>query len=131
MASSTRCYLLMLIVLSFAFSPSPSEGSSWLSIGSEGTKHKEMGVGSRPPRCVNKCFVCRPCMPVLVTLPHHGHGFPASSKAEPKDNGPSDSTEPNTSKNFDAPRFGYRPTPPGPATTSCREPDSFGDVGLL
>lgn len=45
-------------------------------------------LGSRPPRCVNKCLSCRPCMAALVISPHHkvGHIHKAKITAE-KDEG--------------------------------------------
>jgi len=35
---------------------------------------KKSVLGSRPPRCVNKCLNCRPCMATLVISPHHKVG---------------------------------------------------------
>ncbi|KAG8379837.1 hypothetical protein BUALT_Bualt07G0130900 [Buddleja alternifolia] len=31
---------------------------------------RKMVLGSRPPRCVNKCMSCRPCEATLVIPPH-------------------------------------------------------------
>ncbi|GAB4832857.1 hypothetical protein Ancab_006872 [Ancistrocladus abbreviatus] len=33
-------------------------------------KQMKLVLGSRPPRCINKCMSCRPCMAVLVIPPH-------------------------------------------------------------
>ncbi|GAB2300329.1 hypothetical protein Dimus_034365 [Dionaea muscipula] len=44
-------------------------------------------LGSRPPRCVNRCMSCRPCMAVLV-IPPHRNRKPSSSdslKTTPQD----------------------------------------------
>ncbi|GAB4828276.1 hypothetical protein Ancab_035189 [Ancistrocladus abbreviatus] len=33
-------------------------------------KPMKLVLGSRPPRCINRCMSCRPCMAVLVIPPH-------------------------------------------------------------
>ncbi|KAK7264920.1 hypothetical protein RJT34_32533 [Clitoria ternatea] len=47
-------------------------------------KQKKLVLGSRPPRCVNKCLSCRPCMAALVITPHHrvGHIHKAITTAQ-------------------------------------------------
>ena len=35
------------------------------------SKWRRMGLGSRPPECVNKCLSCRPCTATLVVSPHY------------------------------------------------------------
>ncbi|CAK8563419.1 unnamed protein product [Lathyrus sativus] len=49
---------------------------------------KKLVLGSRPPRCVNKCLSCKPCIAVLVISPHHkvGHIHKAILEGE-KDEG--------------------------------------------
>ncbi|KAE8735215.1 EIN3-binding F box protein 1 [Hibiscus syriacus] len=37
---------------------------------------EKLQVGSRPPRCVNKCSSCRPCMATLVIQPNDIKGDP-------------------------------------------------------
>ncbi|KAL5065112.1 hypothetical protein RYX36_026849 [Vicia faba] len=46
------------------------------SLGSQNLKkdQKKLVLGSRPPRCVNKCLSCKPCIAVLVISPHHKVG---------------------------------------------------------
>lgn len=34
-------------------------------------KDKKMMLGSRPPKCVNKCLSCNPCIATLVAPPRH------------------------------------------------------------
>ncbi|KAH9622533.1 hypothetical protein KSS87_014602 [Heliosperma pusillum] len=34
------------------------------------SESRRMVIGSRPPRCTNRCMNCRPCMAVLVIPPH-------------------------------------------------------------
>ncbi|XP_076908614.1 EPIDERMAL PATTERNING FACTOR-like protein 8 [Bidens hawaiensis] len=36
-----------------------------------GVRQNKKILGSRPPRCVNKCMNCRPCEATLVIPPHH------------------------------------------------------------
>lgn len=42
---------------------------------SERLHQLKLVLGSRPPRCVNKCSSCRPCIAALVTSPHHKNDF--------------------------------------------------------
>ncbi|GMH04523.1 hypothetical protein Nepgr_006363 [Nepenthes gracilis] len=35
----------------------------------EEMKRMKLVLGSRPPRCVNRCMSCRPCMAALVVPP--------------------------------------------------------------
>jgi hypothetical protein len=46
---------------------------------SEGVKQMKLVLGSRPPRCVNKCLSCRPCMAALVPSPRHRTDLKVSS----------------------------------------------------
>ncbi|XP_076884479.1 EPIDERMAL PATTERNING FACTOR-like protein 8 [Bidens hawaiensis] len=59
----TAIFLLFLTV-SHAISGVNDEGVT--SVG----KNKKI-LGSRPPRCVNKCVNCRPCEATLVIPPHY------------------------------------------------------------
>ncbi|KAM0944911.1 putative EPIDERMAL PATTERNING FACTOR-like protein [Dioscorea sansibarensis] len=34
-------------------------------------QQRRKDLGSRPPKCVNKCLSCRPCMATLVVSPRH------------------------------------------------------------
>ncbi|XP_022971966.1 EPIDERMAL PATTERNING FACTOR-like protein 1 isoform X2 [Cucurbita maxima] len=34
--------------------------------GNEDSKQKELAIGSRPPKCFNKCLNCKPCVAALV-----------------------------------------------------------------
>lgn len=38
---------------------------------SEHVKQMKLVLGSRPPRCINKCLGCKPCTAALVTSQHH------------------------------------------------------------
>ncbi|GAB2232541.1 hypothetical protein Droror1_Dr00011580 [Drosera rotundifolia] len=40
------------------------------STGMKTTINSKLVLGSRPPRCINRCMNCRPCMAVLVIPPH-------------------------------------------------------------
>ncbi|KAF8400636.1 hypothetical protein HHK36_013935 [Tetracentron sinense] len=48
----------------------------------EGLKQRKLVLGSRPPRCINKCLSCSPCMATLVIPPHQSRGFKVSSHEE-------------------------------------------------
>ncbi|KAJ4950808.1 hypothetical protein NE237_027640 [Protea cynaroides] len=45
----------------------------------ENVKQMKQVLGSRPPRCVGKCFSCKPCMATLVIPPHQRMGERISS----------------------------------------------------
>ncbi|KAE9602289.1 hypothetical protein Lalb_Chr12g0197991 [Lupinus albus] len=38
-------------------------------------KQMKLALGSRPPRCVNKCLKCRPCMAALIIYPRLKDGW--------------------------------------------------------
>ncbi|KAJ6296349.1 hypothetical protein OIU77_005633 [Salix suchowensis] len=74
-SSGTRITFIVILFFSLALPPPISVGSSIPSRGSEDMKQqKKMILGSRPPRCVNRCLNCNPCMAALVTPPHHKNG---------------------------------------------------------
>ncbi|KAI4335714.1 hypothetical protein L6164_014334 [Bauhinia variegata] len=76
--SRLRTSLALILIFSLTFFPSISEGSASLQ-DIKGLKQMELVLGSRPPRCVNKCLNCRPCMATLVVSPHQRNGHKASS----------------------------------------------------
>lgn len=46
--------------------------------GSHEVEARKMMIGSRPPRCLNRCLNCNPCVATLVVTPHHRKGFDTS-----------------------------------------------------
>ncbi|XP_022729766.1 EPIDERMAL PATTERNING FACTOR-like protein 8 [Durio zibethinus] len=58
----------VMVIFYLAFSPSRSVTAN------DSSKQETMVLGSRPPKCVNRCFSCRPCMAALVASPHHRNG---------------------------------------------------------
>ncbi|OAY79456.1 EPIDERMAL PATTERNING FACTOR-like protein 6 [Ananas comosus] len=52
----------------------------------EGGGRRREALGSRPPRCVNKCSSCSPCTATLVVSPH-GRGPTAVSPARAAEDG--------------------------------------------
>lgn len=50
--------------------------------GSHEVEARKMMLGSRPPRCLNRCLNCNPCMATLVVTPHHRKGFDTSHNRE-------------------------------------------------
>ncbi|KAL2548650.1 Epidermal patterning factor-like protein [Forsythia ovata] len=42
--------------------------------GSHEVEARKMIIGSRPPRCLNKCLNCKPCIAALVITSHHNKG---------------------------------------------------------
>ncbi|KAK9715206.1 hypothetical protein RND81_06G149700 [Saponaria officinalis] len=65
MVSVKRCYInspfFLFCLLSICLLPLLSGGT---------TESRKMVIGSRPPRCTNKCMNCKPCTAVLVIPPH-------------------------------------------------------------
>ncbi|KAG6589847.1 EPIDERMAL PATTERNING FACTOR-like protein 8 [Cucurbita argyrosperma subsp. argyrosperma] len=58
--------LLLILPLIFSLSLShPTSGNE------DSSKQKELVIGSRPPRCFNKCLNCRPCVAALVISQRH------------------------------------------------------------
>ncbi|KAG4197300.1 hypothetical protein ERO13_A05G015700v2 [Gossypium hirsutum] len=49
----------------------PSKSVSVTAGNDNNLKQEKTVLGSRPPKCVNKCFSCRPCMATLVASPNH------------------------------------------------------------
>ncbi|XVF88366.1 hypothetical protein PTKIN_Ptkin19aG0044900 [Pterospermum kingtungense] len=68
---------VLLIFYLIAFSPSKSVSAT----DNESSKGVKMVPGSRPPKCINRCFSCRPCMAALVASPNHRNGPSSSYKA--------------------------------------------------
>ncbi|KAK8602572.1 hypothetical protein V6N13_057796 [Hibiscus sabdariffa] len=68
-----------IVISSMLFLPSKPVvlGFPSYSMSDLGGKEK-LQVGSRPPRCLNKCSSCRPCMATLVIQPDHKKRFEAS-----------------------------------------------------
>ncbi|RVX11140.1 hypothetical protein CK203_013203 [Vitis vinifera] len=60
--------IMLLIILSLPLLPSRSVGSESSEDG-ENLKQMKMVLGSRPPRCVNRCLSCTPCTAALVIPP--------------------------------------------------------------
>ncbi|XVF34650.1 hypothetical protein REPUB_Repub18cG0077000 [Reevesia pubescens] len=73
----------VVLLISVTFIP-----GSFLAVGSvsitdnDSSKAVKMVLGSRPPKCVNRCFSCRPCMAALVASPHHRTGRSSSYKGD-------------------------------------------------
>ncbi|RDY00439.1 hypothetical protein CR513_16384 [Mucuna pruriens] len=62
----------LILIISLTLFPSNS-GSTSTKDG-KGLKQKKLVLGSRPPKCVNKCLSCNPCMAALVISSHHKVG---------------------------------------------------------
>ncbi|MED6168028.1 hypothetical protein PIB30_008382 [Stylosanthes scabra] len=92
--SGLKFSVTMILIISLTLFPSNSAGSpsnsnsisSSSSSNSNGLKQKKLVLGSRPPRCVNKCLNCRPCMAALVISPHHRDGH-IHKETAPRDEG--------------------------------------------
>ncbi|XP_034696730.1 EPIDERMAL PATTERNING FACTOR-like protein 8 [Vitis riparia] len=90
MASSTthphglKAAVIAVILISFLTSllPFKSAGSEVSSYSESLQQRKKMVLGSKPPRCVNKCLNCRPCMATLVIPPRQKKVVGASSHGE-------------------------------------------------
>ncbi|KAL1372329.1 hypothetical protein AAHE18_01G195900 [Arachis hypogaea] len=86
----------MILIISLTLFPSNSAGSpsnsnsisssSSNNNNNNGLMQKKLVLGSRPPRCVNKCLNCRPCMAALVITPHHRDGH-IHKETAPRDEG--------------------------------------------
>ncbi|KAL5547833.1 hypothetical protein UlMin_003064 [Ulmus minor] len=72
--------VVLISIFSLTFFPSNSAGLILGADDNDEGLNKEMKVvlGSRPPRCVNKCLNCGPCSATLVTSQQHKNGFGAS-----------------------------------------------------
>ncbi|XP_010254419.1 PREDICTED: EPIDERMAL PATTERNING FACTOR-like protein 8 [Nelumbo nucifera] len=75
---STALLILILFATFLSSEPAELEFSSY----DESLKQRKLVLGSRPPRCVNKCLSCRPCMATLVIPPHQRRDFRTSSQEE-------------------------------------------------
>ncbi|XVE98336.1 hypothetical protein REPUB_Repub03eG0097500 [Reevesia pubescens] len=73
--------LNVMLIFYLTFSSSKSVGSVSITA-NDSSKQVKMVLGSRPPKCVNKCFSCRPCMAVLVASPHHRTGRSSSYQGD-------------------------------------------------
>ncbi|KAL9326213.1 hypothetical protein ACSQ67_006858 [Phaseolus vulgaris] len=65
-----KTFVTLILIISLTLFPSNSVGSDSTKDG-KGLKQKKLVLGSRPPKCVNKCLSCKPCMAALVISPHH------------------------------------------------------------
>ncbi|GMJ07719.1 hypothetical protein HRI_004441100 [Hibiscus trionum] len=76
-----------ILISSMLFLPSkPGVVSGFSSYKTSGLNGREkLQVGSRPPRCLNKCWSCRPCMATLVIQPNDRKRFKASGHGEAGD----------------------------------------------
>ncbi|GMI92802.1 hypothetical protein HRI_002949500 [Hibiscus trionum] len=67
--------LKVMLIFYLTFSPSKSVGSVSVPGNNDNSslnlKQEKMVLGSRPPKCFNKCLSCRPCMAALVPSPNH------------------------------------------------------------
>ncbi|KAL8152561.1 hypothetical protein V2J09_010321 [Rumex salicifolius] len=61
---------LLIIAVCFLTCATTLASKSVKSIASQTEEEMKMVLGSRPPRCTNRCRNCRPCMAVLVIPPH-------------------------------------------------------------
>ncbi|XP_023531007.1 EPIDERMAL PATTERNING FACTOR-like protein 1 isoform X2 [Cucurbita pepo subsp. pepo] len=57
----------LFLILPLIFSLSVFHPTS----GNEDSKQKELAIGSRPPKCFNKCLNCKPCVAALVISQRH------------------------------------------------------------
>ncbi|XP_039018021.1 EPIDERMAL PATTERNING FACTOR-like protein 1 [Hibiscus syriacus] len=65
--------LNVMLIFYLTFSPSKSVGSVSVAGKNDNSswKQEKMVLGSRPPKCFNRCLSCRPCMAALVASPNH------------------------------------------------------------
>ncbi|CAJ1944558.1 unnamed protein product [Sphenostylis stenocarpa] len=68
--SGLKTSVTLILIISLTLFPSNTVGSGPTKDG-KGMKQKKLVLGSRPPKCVNKCLSCKPCMAALVISPHH------------------------------------------------------------
>ncbi|XP_041006060.1 EPIDERMAL PATTERNING FACTOR-like protein 6 [Juglans microcarpa x Juglans regia] len=61
----------VMLFFFLTFFPSKSAGRAMFARDRERLEQMKLVLGSRPPRCANKCLSCRPCIAALVTSPHH------------------------------------------------------------
>ncbi|KAL6331112.1 hypothetical protein AAG906_009540 [Vitis piasezkii] len=73
--------IMLLIILSLPLLPSRSVGSESSEDG-ENLKQMKMVLGSRPPKCVNRCLSCTPCTAALVIPPPHKNGLEAFAQQD-------------------------------------------------
>ncbi|TYJ13895.1 hypothetical protein E1A91_A10G081000v1 [Gossypium mustelinum] len=88
MAASSRIYPIAL-TLAFIFCITfliPSVGAVESDDSERWLQQSKMVLGSRPPRCVNKCLSCRPCMAALVIPSHQWNKFKATNRGDGDDN---------------------------------------------
>ncbi|XP_021277408.1 EPIDERMAL PATTERNING FACTOR-like protein 8 [Herrania umbratica] len=72
----------VMLIFYLTFSPSKSVGSVSVTATHRSKQVMKMVLGSRPPKCVNRCFSCRPCMAALVASPHHRNGRSSSYQGD-------------------------------------------------
>ncbi|KAH7547400.1 EPIDERMAL PATTERNING FACTOR-like protein 8 [Ziziphus jujuba] len=85
---SIKLTITVAFIFSLSILPPKSVGSAHPRYGSEQSDHEKqskMALGSRPPRCVNKCFNCRPCMATLVIPVHQVKSSHTTSRGEGED----------------------------------------------
>ncbi|CAL0325695.1 unnamed protein product [Lupinus luteus] len=73
-SNGLKTSLAVILIISLTLFPSNSEGSPSTKDNKGMMKQMKLVLGSRPPRCINKCLNCRPCMAALVISPHHKDG---------------------------------------------------------
>ncbi|KAK2965976.1 hypothetical protein RJ640_010024 [Escallonia rubra] len=81
MASSTdsqnglRNAAIVMLIFSLSILPTKSGDSGNL-------EQMRMLLGSRPPKCVNRCLGCKPCMAALVIESNSKNGFKVSATVD-------------------------------------------------
>ncbi|XP_019435696.1 PREDICTED: EPIDERMAL PATTERNING FACTOR-like protein 4 [Lupinus angustifolius] len=70
-SNGLKTSLALILIISLTLFPSNSVSASTKDGKGLIMKQNKLVLGSRPPRCVNKCLNCKPCMATLVISPHH------------------------------------------------------------
>ncbi|WMV36703.1 hypothetical protein MTR67_030088 [Solanum verrucosum] len=80
MASTINIYsnglIIVMLIYSFTFLASISGRSE------ERKQMRMVMLGSSPPKCVNRCKGCRPCIATLVIPPHTNKGLETITSRE-------------------------------------------------